>query len=363
MGPTMASIPIAKPLIGPEEQAAVQAVLESGILAQGPRVAEFEQAFADFCGVKHAVASSNGTTSLHLALMAAGVGPGDEVITTPFSFFATGSTIRMAGATPVFVDIDPVTFNISPEAVGAAVNEKTKAVQAVHLYGQPCDMDPLRELCTDKGIVLVEDACQAHGAEYKGSKAGSLGDVAGFSFYPTKNMTCGEGGMTTTNDTEIAEQVQLLRAHGQSSRYQHAALGYNFRMTDVHAAIGLGQLKKINLFTQRRQENAAQLNAGLANVEGLQTPEVGSDRTHVYHQYTIRTARRDELKEHLQKTGIGFGVHYPQLINQSPAMKQYASPCPHAEKATKEVLSLPVHPAVGDEDLEKIVTTISQFFS
>lgn len=359
----MDPIPIARPLIGEAEKEAVMAVMDSGMMAQGPRVAEFEKAFAQFCGANHGVATSNGTTSLHLALLAAGVGPGDEVITTPFSFFATGSTIVMCGATPVFADIDPVTFNISPAAVKAAITGKTKAVMPVHLYGQPCDMAELWELCEAKELKLVEDACQAHGAQYRDRRAGNLGDLAGFSFYPTKNMTTSEGGIVVTDDDELAEEVRLLRSHGQSQRYAHTSMGYNFRMTDISAAIGLGQLARLPEFTKKRQANAARLTRGLDDIEGVVTPRTAQDRNHVYHQYTIRVPDRDSLKAHLQENQIGFGIHYPHLIFEGAAMASFASPCPAAKQATREVLSLPVHPALIDDDVDRIISTIQNYYS
>ena len=359
----MDPIPIARPLIGEAEKEAVMAVMDSGMMAQGPRVAEFEKAFAQFCGAKHGVATSNGTTSLHLALLVAGVSPGDEVITTPFSFFATGSTIIMCGAKPVFADIDPITFNLSPAAVEAAVSDKTKAVMPVHLYGQTCDMAELWEICEARDLKLVEDACQAHGAEYKGRRTGDLGDLAGFSFYPTKNMTTSEGGIVVTNDDELAEEVRLLRSHGQSQRYDHTSMGYNFRMTDICAAIGLGQLQKLPEFTSKRQANASKLSHGLAEVPGIITPRTGQDRTHVYHQYTIRAPDRDGLKGHLQENKIGFGIHYPHLIYEGAAMAPYASNCTVAQQATQEVISLPVHPALAADELERVVATITNFYS
>ena len=359
----MDPIPIARPLIGEAEKEAVMAVMDSGMMAQGPRVAEFEKAFAQFCGAKHGVATSNGTTSLHLSLLAAGVTPGDEVITTPFSFFATGSTIVMCGAIPVFADIDPVTFNLAPAAVEAAVTDRTKAVMPVHLYGQPCDMAELWELCEARDLKLIEDACQAHGAEYKGRRAGSLGDLAGFSFYPTKNMTTSEGGIVVTDDDELADEVRLLRSHGQSQRYDHTSMGYNFRMTDISAAIGMGQLGKLPEFTAKRQANAARLSKGLADIEGIVTPMTAADRNHVFHQYTIRAPDRDGLKAHLQENNIGFGVHYPHLIYEGAAMAPYASDCKVAQQATREVISLPVHPALSEADVDRVVETIGKFYS
>ncbi|MFV2041204.1 MAG: DegT/DnrJ/EryC1/StrS family aminotransferase, partial [Candidatus Hydrothermarchaeales archaeon] len=307
-------IPIAKPLIGEEEKQAVQAVLSSGVIAQGPRVKEFEGEFSKYCDASYGVAASSGTTALHLALLACGVKPGDEVITTPFSFIATANSILYCRAKPVFADIDPETFNIGPDEIEAHITDKTRAVLVVHLYGQPCEMDSLTRICGDNDIRLIEDACQAHGAECKGRKAGSLGDCAVFSFYPTKNMTTGEGGMLTTDDSEIADRARLLREHGSKVRYHHDVLGYNYRMTDIAAAIGLEQLKKLDSFNTARKGNAERLTEALKGVEGIEAPIVRGDVKHVFHQYTIRVTSdfhrtRDEVVQRLKESGIGTGIY------------------------------------------------------
>ena len=233
----MAKIPIAKPLLGEEELEAVARVLRSGILAHGPEVEEFEREFAEYVGVDHAVAVANGTVALDLVLRAYGIGPGDEVITTPFSFIATANAILYQGARPVFADIDPVTYTLDPDRVVEKITSRTRAIIAVHLYGHPADMKALREIAEDHDLILIEDAAQAHGAEAHGAKAGSLGDAAAFSFYATKNMVTGEGGMVTTNDRRIAERVRRLRNHGQAGKYRHVTLGFNYRMTSIAAAI------------------------------------------------------------------------------------------------------------------------------
>ncbi|MGQ9693028.1 MAG: DegT/DnrJ/EryC1/StrS family aminotransferase [Thermaceae bacterium] len=354
-------IPIAKPQIGEEELRAVSEVLQSGVLAQGPKVQAFEEAFARFVGVKYAVATSSGTTALHIALLAHGIGPGDEVILPSFSFIATANSVLYVGARPVFVDIDPVTFNLDPRRIEEAITARTKAILLVHLYGLPADMDPILDIAQRHGLVLIEDACQAHGAEYKGRKVGSFG-TGTFSFYPTKNITSGEGGMITTNDPLIAERSRILRSHGMRRRYYHEELGFNFRMTDVHAAIGLAQLAKLERFNQARQSNARFLSERL---KGVLTPVVPEGRTHVFHQYTIRVpdGKRDALRAHLASRGVGSEVYYPLPIHQQEVYRKlgYAASLPETERAAAEVLSLPVHPGLTEADLETIVQAVNEF--
>lgn len=354
-------IPIAKPLIGDEEKQAVLEVLDSGILSQGPRVQAFEEAFAEMCGVRYAIATSSGTTALHIALLAHGIGPGDEVITSPFTFIASANCALYVGARPVFVDIDPRTFNLDPAQIEAAITPRTKAIIPVHLYGLPCDMDPIMEIAQKYGLAVIEDACQAHGAEYRGKKVGSFG-TGTFSLYPTKNITSGEGGMITTNDPEIAEKCRIIRQHGARQRYYHDELGFNFRMTDIHAAIGLAQLLKLEQFNQIRQAHARYLTEHL---RGVVTPYVPPDRTHVFHQYTVRvpSGKRDALRAFLQERGIGSEVYYPLPIHQQRLYRElgYDGHFPEAERAAQEVLSLPVHPALSPSDLEAIVAAVNEF--
>ncbi len=357
-------IPIAKPQIGDAEIAAVVEVLKSGILAQGPRVQAFEEAFAQLCGVKYAIATSSGTTALHVALLAHGIGPGDEVITSPFTFIASANSIVYVGARPVFVDIDPQTFHIAPEKIEAAVTPRTKAIMPIHLYGLPCDMDPIMEIAEKYGLAIIEDACQAHGAEYKGRRVGSFGTGV-FSFYPTKNITSGEGGMITTNDPVIAERCRMIRNHGMRKRYFHEELGFNFRMTDVHAAIGLAQLLKLEEYNRIRQANARFFNERL---HGVTVPIVPSDRTHVFHQYTIRVpdGKRDALRAYLQEQGIETEVYYPVPVHRQQLYTEklgYTVSMPEAERAAREVLSLPVHPGLKPADLEKIVAAVNGFMA
>jgi dTDP-4-amino-4,6-dideoxygalactose transaminase len=354
-------IPIARPLIGEEEKAAVLRVLESGNLAQGARVAELEQLFAAWLGVEHAVATSSGTTALHLALLAHDIGPGDEVITSSFTFIASPNAVLFTGATPVFADIDPVTYNLDPEAVERAITPRTRAIMPVHLFGLPAAMPAFLDIARRHNLVLIEDAAQAHGAAVDGRRAGTFA-TACFSFYPTKNMTTGEGGMVTTNDAAVAERVRLLRAHGMRVRYQHEILGYNFRLTDLHAAVGIAQLPHLEAWNARRRANAAYLSRHLP---GVTVPVEPAGYHHVYHQYTVRVAdgRRDALQAFLADAGIGTGVYYPIAAHQQPVYldRGYRVSLPVTEQAAREVLSLPVHPSVDDQDLACIVERVHAF--
>jgi len=349
-------------MIGPEEKQAVLNVLDSGMLAQGPRVEAFEAAFAEKCGTKYAVATTSGTTALQLALLAHGIGEGHEVITTPFTFIASANSILYTGARPVFVDVDPNTFTIDPEKIERAITPATRAIMPVHLFGLCCDMDAIQTIASKHGLVVIEDACQSHAAEYKGKKAGSFGTGA-FSFYATKNMTTGEGGMITTDDEAIADQCRILRQHGMRVRYYHEQLGYNFRMTDIQAAIGLEQLKKLDQFNDSRIRNARFLSENLC---GVTLPTVPNAYKHVYHQYTIRVAnkRRDALLAHLHDKGIGTGIFYPVQVHQQSFYRKelgYSVSLPQSEKVAGEVLSLPVHPGLGDSDLLAIVQAVNEF--
>ncbi|MFQ5406002.1 MAG: DegT/DnrJ/EryC1/StrS family aminotransferase [Candidatus Micrarchaeia archaeon] len=360
-------ISISKPLISEEEQVAVRSVLSSGFLAQGPKVKEFEEAFAKYVGVKHAVATSSGTSALHLALLACGVKRDDEVITTPFSFIASSNSILYCNAKPVFVDIGD-DFNIDADKIVEKISPKTKAILPVHLYGNPCNMDKLQEIAFENNVVLVEDACQAHGAEVNGKKTGSFGKAGCFSFYPSKNMTCSEGGMVTTDDEKVMLNCRALRHHGSLKPYAYDVLGFNYRMTDVSAAIGLEQLKKLDEFNSRRIENAAFYNECFKGVEGLETPGVERGKKHVFHQYTLRIAKsaavsRDELAKHLLKRGVKSGVYYPLPIHKQPLYKDFDVSVPNAQKACKEVLSLPIHPLLSKGEREVVVDAVNEVVS
>jgi perosamine synthetase len=358
-------IPVARPSVGRDEIAAVTAVLESGMLASGSRVAEFERQFADYCGISHAVAINNGTAALHAALMAAGIGPGDEVIVPAFTFYATASSVLMCGATPVFADVDEQTFNIAPKKIEELVTKKTRAVIAVHLFGQPFDIPAVKEICRRHNLVLIEDAAQAHGALFHGKKAGSFGDLACFSFYATKNMITGEGGMVTTGNRAFDERLRLVINHGQSEKYLHTCLGYNYRMTDLAAAIGLVQLGRLEGFNARRRKNAAYYDAHLS-VRGLVTPVVAPGVQPVYHQYVVRITDqfpmgRAEFMEYLKGRGIGSAVHYPVPLPRQPVfgLKNDPDPCPIATRLSASVLSLPVYPSLEEEQLAYICETIN----
>jgi dTDP-4-amino-4,6-dideoxygalactose transaminase len=315
------------------------------------------------CGVKAATATTSGTTALHVALLAHGIGPGDEVITSPFTFIASANSVLYVGARPVFVDIDPATYNLNPSLIEAAITPRTKAILPVHLFGLSCDMDPVMAIAKKHGLAVIEDACQSHGAGYKGKRVGSFG-TGTFSLYPTKNMTSAEGGMITTDDTEIDEKCRVIRQHGMRRRYYHDELGFNFRMTDVHAAIGLEQLKKLEGKNAKRRENAQFLSE---NLKGVIVPFVPEGCEHVYHQYTVRVpnGKRDLLRANLQENGIGSEVYYPVPVHkQSFYIEElgYGVSLPEAERASAEVLSLPVHPALSQADLELITTAVNRFF-
>jgi len=369
-------IAIAHPLFGAEEEAAVLRVLGSGQLAQGERVATFERRFAELCHVREAVAVSSGTAALHLALLAHDIGRGDEVITTAFSFAATANVILLVGATPVFVDIEPDTCTLDPVQAERALTRRTKAIIPVHLYGHPCEMKRLQKIAEAFSLVLIEDASQAHAATIDGRPVGSFGTGC-FSFYATKNMTTGEGGMVTTNDPAIAEQVRLLRNHGQEARYYQIALGYNMRMTELQAALGIAQIEKLEYFTQRRRANATYLTNTLQGI--VQTPVERPGCRHVYHQYTIKIpSKRNEFMTELRARGVDTTIHYPIPIHQQPFYRR--KPClfrvlspgrrtpvkgnnpaahlPVTQSAAQEVLSLPVHPALSQEDLSTIAREV-----
>lgn len=348
-------IPIAKPLIGKEEENTVLEVLRSGKLAQGEKVAEFEEAFAKYCGTKYAVATDNGTSALIVALTAAGIGLEDEVITTPFTFIASANSIIFTGAKPVFVDIDPDTFNIDPEKIEKAITKKTKAIMPVHLYGLMANMPAINEIARRYKLIVIEDAAQAHGADIKGIRAGSWGKAGCFSFYPTKNMTTGEGGMVTTSDKNLTERAKLFRNQGMQKRYYHDIVGYNFKMTELAAAIGIEQLKKLENFNKKRIQNADYLTQKLKKNKNITTWEVAKGYNHVYHQYTIKINNRNKILKILEKGGVGFGIYYSVPVHKQKAFKGFTNKkFPESERASKEVVSLPIHPNLSKRDLDRI---------
>jgi dTDP-4-amino-4,6-dideoxygalactose transaminase len=330
------------------------------MLAQGPRVAALEAGFAKLTGAKHAIATSSGTTGLHLALLAHGIGPGDEVITSSFTFVASVNAILFTGARPVFADIDEPTFNIDPEKVAAAITRRTKAVMPVHLYGQPSDMDDICALASKHNLAVIEDAAQAVGATYRGRQVGNFGTGV-FSLYATKNVMSGEGGIITTNDDRIADEARLLRSHGMRQRYQYEMLGYNFRLNDVLAAIGIAQLNRLPESTRRRQANASFLNGQL---ETVTTPVVKEGREHVWHQYTVRLPvdmDRDLAVRRLNAAGIGTGIFYPLGVHQFAHVRHAAGDyeLPVTDRVAASVLSLPVHPLLEPAELERIVAAVN----
>ncbi|MEV8264270.1 DegT/DnrJ/EryC1/StrS family aminotransferase [Microbacterium sp. NPDC077057] len=354
-------IPPAKPIIGDEEREAVDRVLRSGMVAQGPEVAAFEAEFADhFVQGRPSVAVNSGTAGLHLGLLAAGVGAGDEVIVPSFTFAATGNSVALTGGTPVFVDIEPETFSLDPSAVAAAITPNTKGILPVHLYGHPARMRELEALAADRGVALYEDAAQAHGASLDGRPVGTFGQFAMFSLYPTKNMTSGEGGMVTAENAGIARMLKLLRNQGMERQYENEIVGFNARMTDIHAAIGRVQLTKVDAWTAQRQANAAFLDAEL---RGVVTPPVAEGAVHVYHQYTIRVPEdRDGFVAALKaEHNVGSGVYYPIPNHRLPSLAPYAPDLdlPETERAAREVVSLPVHPSLSQDDLDRIVTAVN----
>ena len=352
-------IPIARPQMGDEEKSRVWEAMASGSLAQGPRVREFEELFAAEIGAAHGVATSSGTTALHLAILGYGIGEGDEVITVPFTFIASANSIVYTGARPVFIDIDERDFTMDVSQIEAAITPRTRAIMPVSLYGQPADMPAISEIAERHGLAVVEDACQAHGASADGRHSGTWG-AGTFSFYPTKNMTTGEGGMLTTDDAALADRVRLLREHGMKVRYHHDMLGFNFRMTDIAAAIGLAQLPKLAGANERRRAIAARYDAEL---HGVVTPRVRSGVTHVYHQYTIRVRERDAFAEQLAARGVGSAIYYPIPVHrQKPflAMGYGGESYPVTERLTEEVLSIPVHPSLSDDEVATVIGAVNE---
>jgi len=352
-------IPVARPDIDDAEIAAVTEVLRSGMLAGGRRVAELEERWAEFIGVRHAIAVSNGTVAEMCIFAGLGLAPGDEVITVGHTFNATVSSILYTGATPVFVDIDPETFDIDPDRVAAAITPRTKAICPVHLFGLPADMDPLLELAERHGLAIVEDACQAHGAEYRGRRVGSFGHGA-FSLYGTKNMTTGEGGLITTDDDALADWIRLYRNQGMRERYRHEILGYNFRLTDIAAAIGLCQLDKLERNTARRQAIAAHYDTAFADLPVV-IPTVPADRTHVYHQYTIDVGpARDAIVADLATAGVATGIYYPIPVHRQPYVEALGirADLPVTDRVAARTLSLPMFPGLTDADQTTVIEAV-----
>jgi perosamine synthetase len=362
-------IPINLPEIGEEEIEAVVKVMRRGpltnALGAGPAVTKFEENYAKFAGVKHAVAVNSGTAALHSAIVAVGVKPGDEVILPSFTFVATAEAVVMAGGKPVFTDIDPETYNISPVEIEKNVTKQTKAVVPVDLYGFSADAEPIRKIALEHGLAVVEDAAQAHGATYQGKPAGSFSDAVCWSLYASKNITTGEGGVVTTDNDEAAETLRLIRTHGEKAKYASLMLGYNYRMSEIQAAIGLVQLEKLPVFLAKRRKNAQRLTEILAETERLLLPKETKDRLHSWYLYTVRLkdgakAERDKILEELKKKGIGAAAYYVHPVHTMPYYQETFGErkLPETEKAAAQVFSLPIHPGVMDAQVDYIGNTL-----
>jgi dTDP-4-amino-4,6-dideoxygalactose transaminase len=348
--------------IKPEIDAAIARVLESSQFVLGEAVASFERDFAAYCGTDHAIAVNSGTSALHLSLLAAGIGAGDEVITTPFTFVATVAAILYTGARPVLVDIDPNNFNIDPAKIERAISPRTKAVMPVHLYGQPADMDPILEVAKRHNLIVIEDAAQAHGAQYKGRVVGSIGELGCFSFYPGKNLGAyGEGGAVTTSNPEYARTIRMLRDWGAEKKYEHLLKGYNYRMEGLQGAVLGVKLKHLESWTAARRAHALRYTELLAG-SGVTTPVEMPYARHVWHVYTVRTAERDELQQALSAAGVQTGIHYPIPVHLQPAYADLgyrAGDFPHAEAAAKQVLSLPMFPEMTEAQMQEVVAAVA----
>jgi dTDP-4-amino-4,6-dideoxygalactose transaminase len=346
----------------PEIDAAVAKVFENAQFILGPAVAAFERDFAAFCGTSEAIGVNSGTSALHLSLLAAGVGPGDEVITVPFTFVATVAAIEYVGAKPVLVDVEPEFLTMDPAKLEAAITPRTKAIIPVHLFGQPADMDPIMAIAKKHGLVVIEDACQAHGSEYRGKRCGSIGQLGCFSFYPAKNLGAyGEAGAVVTNDPELAKKIRLLRAWGEEVRYEHKYRGFNYRMDGVQGAILGVKLRHLEAWTEARRRNAAEYGRRLAHTSA-KLPRERRDVRHVYHLYVVRLQQRDAWRERLTEAGVQTGVHYPMPVHLQPAYRDLgyaAGDFPVCEAASREVLSLPMFPELKDAQIAEVAHALS----
>ncbi len=348
--------------IKPDVDAAIQHVLDTCQFTLGEEVAAFESEFATYCGCLHGIGVNTGTSALHLALLAADVGPGDEVITVPFTFVATASAVSYTGATPVFVDIDPVRYTMDPAAVEAAITPRTKAIIPVHLYGQPADIGPIMEIARKHGLLVIEDACQAHGAEAEGRRVGGIGHMGCFSFYPGKNLGAyGEGGMVTTNDPAFARKIRMLRDWGAERKYEHVIKGYNFRLEGLQGAVLRVKLRHLEDWTEKRRMAASRYDALLQGVAGISLPRVAPGVRHVYHLYVIRTENRAALQQGLNARGVQTGIHYPHPVHLLPAFSELGGregQFPHAERAAREVLSLPMFPELTSPQTHEVADAL-----
>ncbi len=358
------NIPLSKVYVDDDIKEAVLEVLDSGWYILGERVREFERKFADFCGVKHAVCTSSGTAAIFLSLLSIGIKPGDEVVVPSFSFIATASPVLHAGAKPIFTDVNLRTYTMPQHEVKQKLSKRTRAMIPVHLFGHPTDMDPIMKIAEENNLVVIEDACQAHGAEYKGRRVGGIGHIACFSFYPSKNMTvCGDGGIVTTNNEEVAEKVRMLRDHGRLEKYTHKIVGYNLRFNELQAAIGIKQLEKLPGWNEARRKIVQAYNEALNNLVVVPVEEPWAKC--VYYMYVIRTEKRDNLQEFLKEKGISTGIHYPIPIPKQPAItnvQEQMSSFKNSELAAKTILSLPLYPQLTINEVEFVCAKISEFF-
>lgn len=365
-------IRINQPMIGKEEVDAATEVLRSGILTEksgmGPRVLEFEKEFARYVGAKHAVAMTSGTAALHAAFLVAGVKPGDEVVLPSFTFHSTAEMVLLAGAQPVFADIDPDSYTVTSDTVESAMTRNTKAIVPVHLYGLPTDLNPLKKVARERGVALIEDAAQAHGAEYDGAKIGSIGDMTCFSFYAGKNMTTGEGGMVTTNDDDYSERLRIVRTHGEQRPYWPVTVGHNYRMSELLAAIGLAQLKKLPSFVEQRRKNAQLLNQKIGVLGKVIRPKEFERRKHAWYLYTLRlrganAGKRNKVIEKMRSKNIEAAVYYESPLHMLPLYRDLSTtrrPLPETEKACRQVFSIPIHPRLTGPELEYIFDTLKR---
>ena len=350
-----------------EVESSLQEVMENTAFASGPFVQKFEEEFAEFCGAKYCVAVNSGTSALHLALLSHGINSGDEVITVPNTFIATAWAITYCGAKPVFVDVDPETWLIDPKLIEKEITPKTKAILPVHLYGQPADMDSINEIAKRRGLIIIEDAAQAHAAMYKGKRIGSLGNTTCFSFYPGKNLGAyGEGGAVVTNDKNIAVHIRMLRDHGQPKKYYHDFVGYNYRMDGFQGAVLSVKLKYLQEWTDKRNNIAQCYNDGLRDIEGLQIAHVRDNVVSAFHLYVIETEKRDNLMKYLNEQGVAAGLHYPVPIHLQKAYKKLnygKGDFPITEKNAAQCLSLPMYPEMTDEQVSIVISRIKRFFN
>jgi dTDP-4-amino-4,6-dideoxygalactose transaminase len=365
-------IRINQPILGKEEIDAVTEVLKSGFLTEksgmGPRVLEFEKEFARYVGAKHAVAMTSGTAALHASLVISGVKQGDEVVVPSFTFHSSAEVVLLTGAEPIFADVDAETYTVTAEMIESVMTRNTKVIMPVHLYGLPADLDPLKKLAKERGVTLIEDAAQAHGAEYNGSKIGSIGDMTCFSFYAGKNMTTGEGGMVTTNDDDYAEKLRMIRTHGEQRPYWPTSIGHNYRMDEIRAAIGLAQLKKLPSFLERRRNNAEFLGEKLGVLGKVIPPKEPEGRKHAWYLYTLRlrganAGKRNKVIEKLRSKNIEAAVYYESPLHMLPLYRELSKnrrPLPETEKACRQVFSVPVHPRLGEAELEYIFETLKR---